>query len=220
MPCIPVLHHYPQCPASPYCIITHNALHHYPRGCEHGFLFPPRCGGFPTPPALGLHRTLGPPQRWGGCDHGEQLLLQRFSWLFLCLLFSPGPWASLVCRQVMCLQRQEMLSHLKVHPSLKHNCSNHFGDSIKIVTDFLLSCYLNSTRSVLTYTPGQCSLPQRSCEDPSGPSSQMGSISFFFFFFFYEIHWNRTFAPWIPFHYRAYLSFLSLLEQIAKLFKA
>lgn len=40
MPCIPVRHHY------------HNALHHYPQGWEHRFLFPPRCGGFPVPPPL------------------------------------------------------------------------------------------------------------------------------------------------------------------------
>lgn len=176
MPCIPVLHHYPLCPAS------------LPPGLGAWVSISSKTLGVPSPPTLGLHGTLGPPQRRGGCDHDE-----RFSWLFLCLfsLLAPGQ-VSLVCRQVMCLQRQQMPSHLKVHPSREHNCSNHFGDSIKIVTDFLLSCYLNSTPSVLTYTPGQCSLPQKSCENPSGPNSQMGSISFFFF---NEIHWNRTFAP-------------------------
>ena len=93
MPCIPALHHYPQCPASLYCTLPHNALHHYPQCCQHGFLFPPRCGGFPTSPTLGSYDILGP-QRWGGWDRGEQLPLQLFSWLFLCLLFYPGPWAS------------------------------------------------------------------------------------------------------------------------------
>ena len=270
MPCIPALHHYPQFPASLYCITTHNALHHYPQ-CPaslycittHNALHPcaaslptmlcipvlhhyPQCpaslcyitthnalhpctASLPTMPCITTHNALHPctaPFPIMPCiitpsvvsmgfyflqDVGASLLPPplarmiywahrdgvagtvvsscRFSCSLgsssaSCFILAPGQ-VSLVCRQAMCLQRQQMPSHLKVHLSLEHSCSNHFGESIKTVTDFLLSCYLNSTRSVLTYTPGQCSLPQKSCENPSGPSSQMVSILFFFFFFFY-----------------------------------
>lgn len=94
-----------------------------------------------------------------------------------CPLLAPGKWAW--CAQAVCLQRQQTPSHLKVHLSLEHGCSNHCDDSTKIVTEFLLSCYLNSTRSALTYTLGQCFPHQKCCENPSRPWSHMTSISFF-----------------------------------------
>lgn len=157
------------------CIIT-------PRVGSIGFYFLQDVGGSQSPHSWLAWYTGRPTEKgwlwpcWAAAASAVLLALPPS-------LFSPGPWASKPGVQTGNVSSKAAnAKSFEIHPSREHNCSNHFGDSIKIVTDFLLSCYLNSTPSVLTYTPGQCSLPQKSCENPSGPNSQMGSISFFFFF--------------------------------------
>ena len=198
---------------------NHNALHpciiSLPQRCVS-----PRVWEIPqAPTALGLHGTLNPPCRdWVAVASICFLSCSLGSSTASCPLLAPGKWVWCADRQAVCLQRQQTPSHLKVHLSLEHGCSNHCDDSTKIVAEFLLSCYLNSTRSTLIYTLGQCFPYQKCCENPSGPWSQMTSISFFEKK--NEMHWNRiweyqrafcavlfhgTFAPWICFYVRSAL---------------